>query len=272
MLQSFNRHWTTSRETRLQPYERTPLWQTARERKTKWYAKRKRKRYVSRSFAWTRCPVIRDTFHVIWPRAIYSTRPITRRRISDRGTPRLRDTLVPHDTVSLQQIHHFCLSRLVSGRPNVLVKKLLEEQSRGENNERDEEANLFLSFDAFTFLTFVWQTSNGTKSVVAGVLPDQCLHSVRQGPSWMVLKNMRLAPYNPRIRARTSTNRDLLPGPVPNMAQTMPRYAYSFEEPRGGAAVVLGKAWTPWPVVWDSSRRACVWRSWRNDEAFEVPF
>ena len=200
---------------------------------------------MSRSFAWTRCPVIRDTFHVIWPRAIYSTRPITRRRISDRGTPRLRDTLVPHDTVSLQPIHHFCLSRLVSGRPNVLVKKLPEEQSRGENNERDEEANLFLSFDTFTFLTFVWQTSNGTKSVVAGVLPDQCLHSVRAGPSWMVLKNMRLAPYNPRIRARTSTNRDLLPGPVPNMAQTMPRYAYSFEEPRGGAAVVLGKAWTP---------------------------
>ncbi|KAK9295120.1 hypothetical protein QLX08_010466 [Tetragonisca angustula] len=31
-----------------------------------------------------------------------------------------------------------------------------------------------------------------------------------------------------------SANRDLLPSPVSNKAQTMPRYAHSFEEPRGG--------------------------------------
>lgn len=112
------------------------------------------------------------------------------------------------------------------------------------------------------------QTRRKVSSLLVSL--DQCLHSVREGRSWMVLKNMRLAPYKPRIRARTSTNRDLLPGPVPNMAQTMPRYAYSFEEPRGGAAVVLGKAWRPWPVARDSSRRVSVWRSWWDDQVFEV--
>lgn len=61
---------------------------------------------------------------------------------------------VTRDTVTLQPIWHLCLSCLVSGRPNVLAKKLLEEQSRGENNDRDQEGNLFLSFDTFVFLTF----------------------------------------------------------------------------------------------------------------------
>lgn len=129
--------------------------------------------------------------------------------------------------------------------------KSAEKRNEGGNNERSRKMAAaiwrvvsVLSLD--TLSRFERTFSRGglsAKCQTRGLPLAQCLDSVRQGSSSTILKNTRST--SRRTRARTSANRDLLPSPVSNKAQTMPWYAYSFEEPRGGTVAVLGKARRP---------------------------